>query len=393
MVDPEPSPSFSRLPPRWLLGADAVAALVYTALVLPTAVSEGHSPGLAVPLVLAVGLPVAVRRRWPRPVLAVVAVASVAGMATGVVEDPFVAATLATYTVALDEPRRRWVPTRTLGVAGAAFVVFAAAVGPVGWRWDEGASVLLGAAIVAAAWALGRAVRDRRAYTEHAARQLARRAVTDERLRIARELHDVVAHSMSLITVKAGVAHHVAHERPDEAADALGVIETTGRTALSEMRSLLHLLRTDETPAGASPDLAPAPGLADLPALVDRARMAGVQVDLRVEDGGDLPEGVDLCAYRIVQEALTNVVRHAAPAGCTVRIATADGTLAIDVRDDGPGVRVLPDSPADVGHGLIGMSERVAAFGGEFSAGPEPAGGFSVSARLPYRTADAGSPA
>jgi signal transduction histidine kinase len=208
--------------------------------------------------------------------------------------------------------------------------------------------------------------------------------VTEERLRIARELHDVVAHGMSLIAVKAGVANHVLEARPQEAQDALRVIETTSRGALTEMRQLLGVLRSGSDAGEAPASLSPAPGAGGLRELADRAAMAGVRVSMEVRGLERLPEGVGLSVYRIVQEALTNVVRHAAPARCSV-VVEADGrSVTIEVADDGPGRRVLPAGEPGHGHGLVGMRERVAMYGGVFRAGPRRAGGFGVSVRLPY---------
>ena len=204
--------------------------------------------------------------------------------------------------------------------------------------------------------------------------------MNEERLRIARELHDVVAHSMSLIAVKAGVANHVARSRPEETADALRVIEDTSKGALTEMRRLLGVLRTDGTQAG---ELTPAPSLGDLPELVQRAAGAGVRVDLDLHAGPDVPAGVGLSAYRIVQEALTNVIRHAAPARCQMTITADGGQICIEVVDDGPGRRALP-AGHHRGHGLAGMRERALACGGDLTASPLDPSGFQVKARLPW---------
>jgi signal transduction histidine kinase len=205
--------------------------------------------------------------------------------------------------------------------------------------------------------------------------------VSEERLRIARELHDVVAHSMSLIAVKAGVANHVAASRPEEAADALRVIEDTSKQALTEMRRVLGVLRTDDAPRD---ELAPAPGLGNLPELAERAASAGVRVILDLRADPDLPTGVSLSGYRIVQEALTNVIRHAAPARCAVTVTARDGEVRIEVVDDGAG-RGVPPAEHHPGHGLAGMRERALACGGEFTAGPHSGSGFRVNARLPYQ--------
>lgn len=287
------------------------------------------------------------------------------------------------YAVAARQPRRRWIPTRVIAVLSGAGLVSATVSGPMAWI-DESigqavGTVVLGLSITGAGWAIGRAVWDRRAYTARNAEQFAARAVAEERLRIARDLHDAVAHSMSVITVKAGVAAHVAETRPAEVPDALRVIEQTGRTALAEMRQLLDVLRSEGAPV--DPDAVP--GVAQLGALKERAVAAGVIVELDLDNVERLPEGVSGSTYRIVQEAVTNVMKHAAPAHCRVMITAGPEDVWIHVSDDGPG----PTGVTGVGHGLIGMRERVAMYGGEFSAGPGPDGGFAVSARLPYRSA------
>lgn len=374
--DDELRPPFpGSLSRRRLIALDAVAAVVCTlALLLPA--DAGAPAFLTVPLAAATGLPLAVRRLWPVAVLAVTLSASTATLLLGLPWDSFAAAAFALYVVALTRDRRRRIPTPLIGVASCVVIFGGAVLGPANWRAELAGRLVLGLAVLGASWALGRIVRERRAEAARFARQLADRAVSEERLRIARELHDVVAHSMSLIAVKAGVAVHVAEARPQEALDALRVIETTSRNSLAEMRHLLGVLRT----GGADTDLAPSPGLADLTALAERAAMAGVHVGLDV-DAADLPEGVALSAYRIVQEAVTNVVKHAAPAHCRVRVHADGRRVRIDVTDDGPGVRVLPGGD---GHGLIGMRERVMMYGGEFTAGPRPEGGFAVSASFKY---------
>ncbi|QXJ27008.1 sensor histidine kinase [Actinomadura graeca] len=335
---------------------------------------------LACAVTAATGLPLAVRRQYPVPVFAAVLCASLLSLALGLPWDFFAAAAYALYPVALGQPRRRWVPTSAIGAAGALAILGGATVGPSGWQAGRPGALVVGLGVLGVTWSLGRALRERRAHAERSARQLADRAVTDERLRIARELHDVVAHSMSLIAVKAGVAVHVAEARPQEALDALRVIETTSRGTLAEMRHLLGVLRNGSVPEAA---LAPTPGLTALTALAERAAMAGVSVDLDVR-AGDLPDGVALSAYRIVQEAVTNVVKHATPARCSVLVDAAGGRMRIRVADDGPGVRVLPGGAAGEGHGLVGMRERVMMYGGDFAAGPRPEGGFAVSASFPY---------
>jgi signal transduction histidine kinase len=299
-------------------------------------------------------------------------------------------------------------------VLGPAILVAAYSVAAYGGRWVSLAGLAaaeLGAAavqltqgrfqaptvvgnglVIGAAWLLGHFVGVRRAYTarleertaelERARAELARRAVVEERLRLARELHDVVAHAMSVIAVQSGVGAHVASTQPQEAAKALAAIEATSRAALTELRRLLGVLRQDSEPQGS---LAPVPGLADLEGLLAEVARAGLAVRLRVEGTpSPLPAGVDLSAYRIIQEALTNVVKHAGPARAQVVVGYRDQEVTVEVTDDGRGVTApTGDGRAGTGHGLIGMRERVAAFGGDLEAGPRPGGGFRVAARLP----------
>jgi signal transduction histidine kinase len=253
-------------------------------------------------------------------------------------------------------------------------------------------TVVSNALVIGAAWLLGHFVGVRRAYTarlertaelERTRAEQARRAVAEERLRLARELHDVVAHSISVIAVQSGVGAHVAQTQPEEAAKALAAIEATSRAALIELRRLLGVLRQEGEPQG---DLAPAPGLADLDGLLAEMAKAGLGVRLRVEGTpSPLPAGVDLSAYRIVQEALTNVVKHAGPARAQVTIGYRHQEVRVEVSDDGRGVTApTGDGRARVGHGLIGMRERVQVFGGDLEVGPGPVGGFRVAARLPF---------
>ncbi|MGJ6966615.1 histidine kinase [Streptosporangium sp. G11] len=403
----------SLFPRHWsrdrLVRLDALAAVGYAVALLLFGAGrlDPAVPAWAESLLLAgVVLPLAVRRLWPLTVFCVVlAMSLVSVVLLGTVHDRFAAAAFAIYMVALTRPRPRGEPTIAIGVCSAVAVLLLSATGTPAPVPGVIGPLLLGVAFMGGAWIVGRAVRERRAYTARAAEQLAGRAVAEERLRIARELHDVVAHSMSLIAVKAGIANHVAAVRPEEAADALRVIETTSRGALAEMRQLLGVLRSapaldrdldldlDRDPApdsdrdhardparDAPPSLAPSPGLAGLTGLAERASTAGVRVELDVRAAG-LPEGVELSVYRIVQEALTNVVRHAAPARCRVSVEASDGEVRVEVSDDGPGRRVPPGGP---GHGLIGMRERVVMYGGSLTAGRRPEGGFGISARIPY---------
>ncbi|MCA1780943.1 MAG: sensor histidine kinase [Dermatophilaceae bacterium] len=213
---------------------------------------------------------------------------------------------------------------------------------------------------------------------EAAAREESLAAVAEERARIARELHDIVAHSVGLIVVQAGAAEQVVEEDPDFARRALGTIRTTGSSALGEMRRLVSVLRDADSGA----DFAPQPGLSTLPELVASTREAGLDVDLTViGDRRELPKGVDLAVYRIVQEALTNVRRHSAAVRAQVRLDVGPDSVRIEVADAGP-ARAGRPTP---GHGLVGMRERVALYGGQLDAMREE-DGFTVRARLPLET-------
>jgi signal transduction histidine kinase len=334
-------------------------------------------------------LPLAARRRFPGAVLGITVASGLAVAALGL--PPVVlglAILVAVYSVAAYGDR--WTSLAGLAAAELGSAAIQLTPGRV-----QTPTVISNGLVIGAAWLLGHFVGIRRAYTarlertaalERARAESARRAVIEERLRLARELHDVVAHSISVIAVQSGVGAHVANTQPEEAAKALAAIEATSRAALTELRRLLGVLREEGEPQGS---LAPVPGLADLDALVAEVAKVGVGVRVRVEGTpSQLPVGVDLSAYRIVQEALTNVVKHAGTARAQVTIGYRDHEVMVEVSDDGQGVIPPTDNgQARVGHGLIGMRERVAAFGGDLEVGPRPGGGFRVAARLPL-TAD-----
>ncbi|MEH1015126.1 sensor histidine kinase [Micromonospora sp. CPCC 206060] len=221
-------------------------------------------------------------------------------------------------------------------------------------------------------------LRERARVAEENQRALAEQAVADERRRIARELHDVVAHHLSVMGVLATGARRVLRRDPDAAEEALGTIEQTSRTTLREMRRLLDVLRTDAEPAA---ELTPQPGLAGIEALVEQVREAGLPVVFRVDGTpGPLDPGVALTIYRIVQEALTNALKHAGPATAEVRLGFGVYSLVVEVSDTGRGPLPAPDR---VGHGLVGMRERVALYGGSLRAGPRTGGGFRIHVKLP----------
>ncbi len=372
---------------RYLFALDVVAGGVLGAVVGYAAVEADIEHGIGEPLwvsVLATALivgPVVVRRAAPLRAYAVSIAAATVAMLSGVIPSvaigaPVSAAAVTLYLVAAEATWRRSVPALGTGLAATVVVMlYDRLSGRLVESWtDSLLGVTFGWLVLVTGWALGFAARERRTHAEDEAVRRTEQAVAEERLRIARELHDIVAHSMSLIAVKAGIGNHVAEARPAEAREALRVIEATSRGSLTEMRHLLGVLRSEVD----SPALAPAPGPAGIPALVERARTAGVTVSLDLDGTGDLAEGIGLSVYRIVQEALTNVVRHAAPARCAITVAVAEESVRVEVSNDGPRVARGPG-----GHGLIGMRERVAVYGGTFEAGPRQEGGWRVVAVLP----------
>ena len=351
------------------------------------------APGGAVTVVV-VGLlllllqvvPLLWRRRSPSLVLLLVAVAFGAKVLAGF--NPGIAGLgllVAMYSVAAYEVGARRLIFLVVAGLGfvAGFVVFGVTGNPRSF------AITVPSVFFVAAWLIGDYLRTRRAYVaqleERAARlererdQDRRLAADEERTRIARELHDVVAHDVSVIAIQAGAARAVQLSKPEAAATALGLIETTARETLIELNRLLGVLRSAN---GATPDRSPQPGIGQLASLVEELRAAGLEVDARVDgEAQPLPPALDLSAYRILQEATTNVLKHARARRVDFRIHYSPNMLGLDVRDDGAGEGIDPASSA--GHGLIGMRERVALFGGQLRAGRDPAGGFSVHARLP----------
>jgi signal transduction histidine kinase len=368
----------------WLLDGALAAVATQVAVVLTAEVAPSGSPRLVL-LGLAVvhAAPLVLRRRFPVPVLAT---SVAAGAAYGVFLPAFrlgPALLVALYTVAARCERRTSLAGLT--TAGVGLAISAASTS---WLTDLGSWATY-AGLLVGAWLLGdnvgrrqlavAAAEARAAEAAMAQRELARQAVAQERLRIARELHDVVAHSMSVIALQSGTGRLVIDRRPEEARAALAAIERTSRATLAEMRQLLSVLRQDGDPRD---PLDPAPGLRDLDGLVAQVASSGVAVDVRVEGPRrDLPAGLDLSAYRIVQEALTNVLKHARASKASVVIRYGQDALDVEVVDDGTG------GASAEGHGTIGMRERATLYGGTFEAGPRPQGGYRVAARLPYEAA------
>jgi signal transduction histidine kinase len=256
-------------------------------------------------------------------------------------------------------------------------------------RWTDH---IVTAVLLVLCWVMGRNVRLRRAYLaelvdraerlERAREADTRAARAEERSRIARELHDVVAHHVSVMTVQASAARTMLDAAPDVAREALTAIEEMGRTAMTEMRNIVGVLRTD-----GPPELGPQPGMHDLPLLVEQMREAGLHTQLWIEgEQRALPPGVDLAAYRLVQEALTNSLRHAGPqARAWVTVRQEPSELMVHIEDDGRGATTDLQEPEGRGHGLVGIRERVALYGGVLRIGPRNGGGFEVRARFPLK--------
>jgi signal transduction histidine kinase len=374
---------------RSALVFDVLLAVLMASITVAASLAESHpsrrfltagqhvnaAPSAAYLLVAASALVLIWRRRRPVPVLLASLACVVAYTCLGYVNGAaLLNPMLALYAVAVTVPTRRALELSALVMV--ALMGASAAFDPLG---ATGGGFILIPGEVAAALFLGLWVASRRAYTRRENEELARRAVDAERLRIARELHDVVAHTMATINVQAGVAAHVIDQQPEEARDALSAIKAASGEALRELRGILNVLRQ----ADERDSTAPAPRLEQLEGLIDGTTRAGLPTTL-VVDGEPvaLPPTVDLAAYRIIQESLTNALRYAGEAEATVTLSYAAEELALEVVDSGRGLRD-GDVVQGGGHGIPGMRERAEAAGGTLEAGPRPGGGFRVGARLP----------
>ncbi|MFD9339247.1 sensor histidine kinase [Streptomyces sp. NPDC060028] len=395
---------------QWLrahpLATDAVLALGALVSMVVGSFADPHGPhgptfGTRTPepfslLLMLLGAAALVfRRRRPRTVLAVTCALSLAELTTGEPRAPVaMCAVMALYTVAARTDRPTTWRIGLLTMAGLTGVAMLA--GPLPWYAQENIGIFAWTGMAAAA---GDAVRSRRAFVdaireraeraERTREEEARRRVAEERLRIARDLHDVVAHHIALVNVQAGVAAHVMDKRPDQAKEALAHVRDASRSALNELRATVGLLRQSGDPEAPTE---PAPGLAVLDELVDTFRHAGLPVQVIVQLGRDrdpLPAAVDLAAYRVIQEALTNVRKHAGvEVRAEVSVVRVGASVEVTVLDDGgSGAEPAPEGPADGdeggGHGLLGMRERAGALGGSCFAGPRYGGGYRVHAILP----------
>jgi signal transduction histidine kinase len=370
-------------PPRFDIGLTAV--FVVWGLLEAAFVEGPGSVPVRVAVALLITLPLLYRRRLP--MLAVGIIAGTVILLSPVVDEaemgtmPFPQILLATFSVAL---YGRTLPIAIGGLALSVTAITAAVISPFYDGGPNATNIAIMVFFIGGAWGMGYALKRRAAQARQAmaeSGELARRAVAEERARIARELHDVVAHSVSTIAVQAGAAEQQLERDPAQARQHLDAVRRTSREAMTEMRRLLDVLRTEEA------EYAPQPGLERLDELLATARDAGVQVS--VEEEGERPQlspGLDLTVYRIVQEALTNVRKHAGAVPATVRLRYGTDEVEVDVvneRGDGDGATPSRNGLGDEGgHGLIGMQERARLFGGTFEAGSET-GGFRVHVRLP----------
>ncbi|MDF5757676.1 sensor histidine kinase [Spongiactinospora sp. TRM90649] len=380
-----PPPAFKRVPPgAWAMVAWC-AGLAFTFLMrvrLPGEVAPSMTPGvllyrwdglLNLGLATATALvgAVSLSRRPLGSLAFLLAAAALASIPLSVAEIPmaqYLAVNVALYYIAATRPRRDAVVA--LAMALAVLAGYVVTRGLIGWTVGTSAEVAV-ALVTVIAWLIGRSAGQAQEHT----RQLTEQAVTGERLRIARELHDMVAHSVGIIALQAGAARRVIATRPERAEAALGEIEKVGRETLSGLRRMLVALRESD---GSSGD---AQGLADLDRLAATTTGAGVRVEVRrVGECRPLPGEIDVSAYRLIQEAVTNVVRHAGTGSCEVVVEYRDEELSIEVLDEGRG---RGRGGGGSGYGLAGMRERVALLNGVLSTGPRPGGGFRVAARLP----------
>jgi signal transduction histidine kinase len=370
--------------------AAAVVAINVIAIGVATEPNSRPLNPLAYALAASYGVLLLARRRWPLGVLLASTVALLLYYSLnfpGV--SPAFPLAVALYTAAAAGYLRWGLLITAFFMLGGVFVTGVREGTPAA---EVFAGFLPQASLLVALLLLGEAVRSRRAWLAEVRERLARaeaerereasHRVEQERLRIARELHDVMAHTIAVITVQAGVAADVLSDAPDEARRALGTIRAAGREAMAELRATVGVLRDGD---GQAAPRAPAPGLGQLDGLLETASHAGLRVETVVAgEPRPLPPAVDLTAYRILQESLTNVARHAQATSATVAIRYEPDGIVIEVCDDGRGASGAP-VPGEGGHGLEGMAERAAAVGGRLEAGPRPAGGFRVWSSLPAR--------
>ncbi|MFI6656033.1 sensor histidine kinase [Streptomyces sp. NPDC050523] len=393
---PPPQPLVKRVPPGAWTALVWCASTLFTLLTtfrLPGEIQPGHWPAaqlyrwdgltfLAVSTALALQAGRLLLRR-PLVAVALAVLAAIAETVTlGVGQLPmaqYLTVMVALYFIAATHPRR--IALTALAMAIGTLIGYIAVRLLRGW--SVGTSAELAVALVTLiAWLLGNSAHQARAHADQLSAEHAARAVTAERLRIAREMHDTVAHSIGIIALQAGAASRVATTRPDAALAAMRAVENEGRETLAGLRRMLVALRAADE--GETPEKTVPAGLEDVDRLAATTTAAGVRVEVRrLGEARQLPPDIDLSAFRIVQESVTNVVRHAGTHQCHVTLRYGDDELALEITDEGGG----RGSATDTGFGLAGMRERVALLHGEFTAAPRPEGGFRVAARLPLPVA------
>ncbi len=372
--------------PWW---TDSLLALVLTVIAVSSVVGSRTRYGFAFPVLAALAalfttVPIALRRYRPLGVLAVTVTAETLLLIFSSDSPVPVGVIVALYTVAAYCERR-------VSIRAAAWIALPITVGEIVNNGPYVGRVIPELAVIAIAWVIGDNLRTRRAYLSELKERAARlereredkadRAVVEERARIARELHDVIAHNVSVMVVQAAAGEEVFDEDPERARESLSAVASTGRAALTELRRLLGVIRAEDD-RGTEPAFAPQPGIEYVDELVRQVNDAGLPVELSViGEPRTLPEGVGLCAYRIVQEALTNTLKHADASGARVNVRYAADALELQVVDDGRGSSAVNGEAG--GQGLIGMRERVALFGGELTASPRAGHGYEVRVRLP----------
>jgi signal transduction histidine kinase len=373
--------------PWW---TDSLLALLLTVPSIGSVIFVGHGhhaqpiSALETILALLVALPIAARRYRPLAVLAITVTAETILLLFSAHAPVPLGVGVALYTVASR-------CERPVSIRAAAWVGPPITVGVIANNWAHPGQVIPELALFSIAWILGDNLRTRRAYLaelearaarlEREREEQATRATLEERARIARELHDVIAHNVSVMVVQASAGEDVFDSDPGKAREALAAVASTGRDALGELRRLLGVIRPGE---GDAASFAPQPGIGRLGELIEQVRDTGLMVTLSVEgEVRVLPEASSLCVYRIVQEALTNTLKHASATRAQVSLRYDANELRVRVSDNGLGGAGTDSNGSAGGHGLIGMQQRVALFGGDVAAGPSPNGGYCVTARMP----------
>jgi signal transduction histidine kinase len=362
------------------VGLDVGAALLCVLVFwLPLDDRPGWPMPVQAGLIVALIAGMLARSRWPLTAFCLAAAATFAGAVLGVTHDPFVAAAWTLFPVAVARGSTKLFPVMsvTLGV-----VIAAVAFGGNAEAEDAVRYVLLSLLMLAGSWALGSAMRRQRWEAEHALRAEKQRAVVAERLRVVREVHDVVSHTLGTIALTAGVAVHVGADDAGRLREKLARIEATSRQALDELRAVLGAVRDRGEGAARRPQ----PGIGDLSGLVERIEHAGISSVLTVTGGDRVPSSAGLAVYRIVQEGLTNATRYAPGATCRVTVAGTDTEVRVEIVDNGSTTNARRGgASSDDGYGLIGLRERVELLGGVFTAGRRPEGGFAVRAVVPIQ--------